>query len=390
MRTLIFIIIIALLPDLTSASGGLDEVLSEVERNNTTLAAYRKVLDANSLLNRTGNRPPDPEAEFGYLWGKPSVMGDRKDLSLVQRFDFPSAYAYRGRIADLRERQSGMEYQEKRSEVLHQARLICVEVIYRNALALEHRARTEHARRIADSYEKKFQAGEAGVLEYNKARINLLSASQALEHITIEQVTLLGELAKLNGGIPIAYSDSLFPLNPIPEDFDQWYAGMSARNPQLQWLAEQLQVARTNERLEQALALPQFQAGYASERVGTEQFSGLTVGLSIPLWEKRNTVKHARALTEATQEMQKDAGLQFYQETKLNHTRALALQQSIGRMRSGLQEYLNAPLLLKALEHGEISLTTYLQELAYYYNSRSELLQMERELQLALAALEKY
>ncbi|HRY97869.1 MAG TPA: TolC family protein [Bacteroidales bacterium] len=390
MRTLSIIIIIVLLPGIACGAGGLDEVLTQVERNNTTLAAYRKVLEAEILRNHTGNQPPDPEVEFSYLWGKPSFMGDRKDLSLVQRFDFPSAYAYRGRIADLLDRQAVMDYQEKRSEVLQQARLICVELSFRNTLVREHQTRAEHARLIAESYEKKFQAGEAGVLEYNKARISLLSATQALEHTSIERTALLGELARLNGGIPLAFSDSLFPLSPIAADFEQWYAGVSARNPKLQWMEEQLRLAAANERLEQALAFPKLQAGYARERVGVEQFSGLIVGLSIPLWEKRNTVKHARALTEASQDMQHDANLQFYQEMKLNHTRALLLQQSIGRMRSGLQEYLNEPLLLKALEQGEISLTTYLQELAYFYNSRNELLQMEKELHLVMAAMEKY
>lgn len=76
-------------------------VLQEIESNSTTLKALREQAEADKLASRTGIYLDNPEVEFNYLWGDPSVMGNRTDVSVKQSFDFPSAYAYKGKIAKL-------------------------------------------------------------------------------------------------------------------------------------------------------------------------------------------------------------------------------------------------------------------------------------------------
>ncbi|MBK6964392.1 MAG: hypothetical protein IPH20_10765 [Bacteroidales bacterium] len=45
--------------------------MSNIERNNTTLSALRKSVEAEKLGNRTGIYLQNPEAGFNYLWGVP-------------------------------------------------------------------------------------------------------------------------------------------------------------------------------------------------------------------------------------------------------------------------------------------------------------------------------
>ena len=76
-------------------------VLNEIEKNNTTLEAWRQRTDAGKLSSKTGIYLQNPEVGFNYLWGSPDEIGNRTDFSVMQSFDFPSAYRYKKNIAEL-------------------------------------------------------------------------------------------------------------------------------------------------------------------------------------------------------------------------------------------------------------------------------------------------
>ena len=117
-----------------------------------------------------------------------------------------------------------------------------------------------------------------------------------------------------------------------------------------------------------------------SEKVVGQQFQGVTIGVSIPLWENKNTVKYANAKIMAMQSMQTDAVVQFYNERKALHAKVIRLQGAIADYRSKLNAFGNTALLQKALDKGEISLGEYFFELSFYYESFDKLLQMEYDL----------
>jgi len=127
-----------------------------------------------------------------------------------------------------------------------------------------------------------------------------------------------------------------------------------------------------------------------SEKVAGEQFQGITVGVSIPLWENKNTVKYAKAKAIAMQSVEADVKLQFYNEMKALHAKVAALQNSVADYKKGLLAFSNSALLQKALDKGEISLSEYLYELSVYYDSTDKLLEMERNLNKAIAELNKF
>jgi len=47
----------------------------EVEKNNTTLLALKKRVEAETIGNKSGITISNPEAEFNYLWGSPGILG---------------------------------------------------------------------------------------------------------------------------------------------------------------------------------------------------------------------------------------------------------------------------------------------------------------------------
>ncbi len=365
-------------------------IIAEVENNNTTLAALRKKADAERIGNRTGLALKNPELEFNYLWGNPEAIGKRNDISIMQSFDFPTAYAYRNQISELRNIQVELEFESQRREILLRARQLCNSIIYHNAMQAELGRRVENARRLSDSYEAKFKAGEAGIIDVNKARVNLLNVRKDAESNVIERQTLLAELVSLNGGKPVDLTDTVYPLEALPADFEEWYAGAEQNNPLLQWLKQEVSVNRKDEQLSLAMSLPRFQAGYMSEKVVGEQYQGISFGIAIPLMENRNQVKYAKARTVAVQSAESDARLRFYNDLKALHARAVSLRKSIDDYRQNLQVYSSTSLLQKALDQGELSLAEFLYEQTFYYESFNKLTATEKELYDAVAELNRY
>jgi outer membrane protein TolC len=371
------------------SQNAIESVLNEIEKNNTTLSALQKSMEAKQLENKTNIYLQNPEVEFNYLWGN-DVIGNRKDFSATQAFDFPTTYKHKKEISNIKNEQVELEYKKQQKDLLLEARLTAYDLVFTNALLLELSKRLNHAQSIANSYKSKFDIGETNILEYNKAQLNLLNLSKEMESFNIKREALLGELTRLNGGIPIEFTASEFPTSPIPTDFEQWYTRAEQSNPLLNWLKKEIEVSEKQVGLNRALSFPKFTAGYMSENVIGQDFQGITLGLSIPLWENKNKVKYARANAAAMEKTANDQKVQFYNRLKLLHTKAIGLQNNANDYKSKLQTFDSSELLKKALDKGEITLIDYILELSIYYESVNKLLRSELEMNKTLAELNQY
>lgn len=391
MKNIIFIVfsIIVLNTALFSQSS-IDKILLEIEKNNTMLSAFQKNVEAQKIGNKTAIYLQNPEVEFNYLWGNSSVIGNRTDLNITQTFDFPTAYKYKNQISDLKNEQVELEYQKQRKSLLLQARMICIDLVYMNALKSELSQRLINAQTIAASFKTKYDLGETNILEYNKAQLNFLSTSKEMESVEIQRIALLSELASLNGGITIEFNNTDFQAITITSDFDQWYIQVEQNNPVLTWLKQEIEIRQNQESLDFAMSLPKIQAGYMSEEIVGQKFQGISIGLSIPLWENKNKVKYAKANTIAMESIASDNKLQFYNQLKTLHAKSIGLQKNVNDYRTQLLSFDNSALLQKALDQGEISLINYILELSIYYDSVNNLLELEREMNKTLAELNQY
>ncbi len=367
-----------------------DEVLLEIEKNNTTLAALRSHIEAEKIGNKTGLFLDNPELGFNYLWGNPSGMGNRTDLSITQSFDFPTVYKYQNQISDIRNEQADLEYEKNRIDLLFEARFLLYDLISLNAFKVELVKRVHNAEKIASSYGSKLEAGETNILEFNKAQLNLLNAKQGLVQMEIERSFMLSELKGLNGGKPVIFDEALYESPDLPSDFEQWYLKAEQNSIVLNQMNHEVRLSQKHQQLSKAESFPKLQAGYMSEKVTDEQFGGLTLGMSIPLWEYNNTVKLAKAELATKEAIVDDYKLQYNNRLKSLHTKAMELNKTVEDYRSDLSRYNNSSLLQKALDQGEITLIDYLMELSYYNDSVDKLLKMEKELNRSIAELYRY
>lgn len=387
MKKIFLYFIMSLIPLSIFAQRGYEEILKEISVNNTLLIALREQIEAEKIGNKTGIFLPNPEVEFNYLWGSPKEIGKRTDIHISQSFDFPTVYGHRKNIAELQNENAELIYKSRLTDILLTARQTIVEVVYYNALIKEYSIRLENSERIAETYRIRLDKGDGNIIEYNKAMLNLTAIQAETAKLKAEQVALLSELRRLNGGKEIAIIQDSYNSTMLPADFEEWYASVEAKNPILQYVKGEIGIGKERMKLNRAMSLPKFSTGYISERVVGETFQGVSLGMSIPLWENKNMRKYAQAQVKASEIELDNSKVQFYNRLKSLFQKALVLQQNALKFRQTISDNKNDVLLKKALDSGEISLLNYLQEIGFYYDAMLQVLHAERDYELALAEL---
>ena len=369
--------------------GQFDAVLREIERNSTSLAAMTRRTEAQKIGNRTGLAPENPEVELGYL---PGIHGGaRKDIGISQSFDFPTLYSRRGKLADAQNLSADWQLRSQRMELLLTAEQYCIELVYNNALAALYSRQVDNARDIAEAYNRKLSLGEATRIECNKAALNLTNLENDLKSVNLEINRLKSELKLLNGGQAVKIADTAYSsVMPLPLDFDGWVAEAEAANPDFGYLRQEVEVAKRGVGVSKAMGLPKLSVGYAGEFTPDEGYQGVKIGVSIPLWENRNRVKHARAEVAAAEQTIDDARLRYINRLTFLFEQAKELKGSVARYEEVFSRNSNDELLFKAFKGGELSLLDYLLELEYYFSSYEKLMKTRRDLRMAMAELYAY
>jgi Outer membrane protein len=369
------------------AQSSVNSVLASIEENNTTLKSLRETAEAQKLENTTGIYLSNPEVGFNYLWGSPNNIGNRSDFSVSQTFDIPTITGMKSRYANEQNNLVEWQYKADRINILLEAKQYCIELIYYNALKKELDLRLHHAETIAAGYKERMDKGDANVLEYNKVMLNLSTVQGEISRIEVERNALTEQLKRLNGGKDILLEDYQFNQVELPLNFNEWYALAEQKNPVLAYVKNEIEVSKKQVSLSKARGLPTFSTGYMSEKVVGQRYQGVSVGISIPLWENKNRVKQAKAAVRAAESREADSKQQFYSQLQIQYSRVWGLKTTADTYRKSLMTANSTDLLKKALDAGEISLLDYILEIGLYYTTVNQALEAERDYQKAFAEL---
>lgn len=365
-------------------------IIREIELNNTTLALMRSRMEVGKLANLTGISPADPQVMFNYLWGKPAVVGNKIELSVIQSFDFPTAYIYRNRIAKEQNNNLELTYQAEKLLILTEAAKSYAELSYVNKKLVEYLNRQQNAGQVLTIIQKLADLGEVNALELNKAGLNYEMRRAELEQVRSDKKLILSRLKALNGGKDVKHTGYTESVSMQPVDFEAWFSRAEMNNPVLRFAKGQVGIAQQQIKLRKAERLPGFSAGYMSENVGVETFQGIVLGVTLPLWEPKNAIKQAQKQLESYELESQDARIQFYSMFSGLYERYSDLQKRIVLFREAIENLDNNHLLLKALAAGEISVLSYIQELGYFYEIKDKLLESERDAGVYRAELQSF
>lgn len=367
-----------------SYAGDIGSIIERVVQENPTLKKYRAQTDAIKAGNHIGLTLPDPEVEFNYLWGSPNDVGQRKDISITQHFDYATLFGVKRKEAKAKDELAEIQYAQA-TLLMHQEVLKKVaEIAFYNELMREYDRRIETAEKLADRYKAKMNAGEANKIEVNKILLNLATIRSEAAETEMERTMVMKssifqnvisetqerELLDISMNEIEKYTQSCRLTSLIQMERDKADKGTIASMAEI--------------RSAKAKGLPELTAGYMAELTRQEKFRGLTFGLSIPLWSNRKNVNHAKSQLEALKAENEESMTELLSQRNA----LIAKMQQLNAFKESLSKNIsstsNESLLSKALNEGEISMLEYLSDRESYYELKLKLINVQKEYVMTL------
>ena len=372
------------------AQNDVDNVLIQVEKNSMSIQTNKKYWEARRAEFKTGLTPYDPQVEYDYLFGSPVGAGNQKDFSVTQRLDFPTVYKRKKALSGLQVTKTALEQQVYRQDILLEAKLVGLQIIYLNRKGAELNRRLINTRKLVQDYQKKLDKGDVIILDVNKARLQLLNIKNETALNENEKQVLLTKLSGSNGGIPIAINDTIYPLYPVIPDFEILDSTIEANDPIIQVYEQEKKILQQEIVVQKAMNLPKIETGYHSQGILGQSYRGFHAGITIPLWENKNKLTAVKSNLEYANSNAETHRLSHRLENKQYYDQLDVRLKMAQEYRELLSTLNNTILLKKALALGQITIIQYFYDESFYFTAYDKYLQAEWEYQQAVARLYKY
>lgn len=358
------------------AQQSVEEILLLIEQNNTTLqaAADRIELSKQEVMLETAWE--NPQIGFDYLWGKPGMIGRRKDVNINQTFDLTTLLGYRKKLAHTQQELLDLDLFEQVVQIELQALDLMAQLTYYNQVIEIYDERLSQAEKLVKAYERRLAEGDANKLELNSVRLDKAEVEADSERCRTERDLLLLELQRMCGGVEIAYDATDYLALEGKMEF-------SVRGVREARGLQQQEVAEADLQATRAQSLPSITAGYMAELTEDEKWRGVTLSVSIPLWGNRKNVRRAKLRQQSARSETSDITFQLEQATQSQRLRTERYHEIALHLKQQLDAAGSEPLLRKALLEGEISLVDYTVEVAGIFALRLKALEAERDYQQA-------
>ena len=388
-----FIVITLLASAALSVNGqnSIDAVLRSIEANNKELQANNQLTVSKKLEAKLDNNLPDPSVSYVHQYGNREGMGIQGELVASQSFDFPSVYVQKNKLAKSKAASFDRQGAEFRQQILLQAKEICLDLVLLNQQRALLDQRRQNAEQLAELYAMRLETGDANILETNKIDLELLNAKTEARMNESARIAKLQELATLNGGIAIDFTDTTYMSDGDILSFEELCAEAVTSNPQLLTLKSEQVAARRQLSVNKSKSLPSFELGYRmNTATGGERFNGFLVGISIPLFSNRNNVKQAKAQALYTDLQLESTTTTVESELHQLYNQSVALKTSMDEYNTVLKSQNSLALLNKAIQTGRISMIEYFVDVTTFYQSMQNYMQLQNEYQKVMAQLYKY
>ncbi len=375
----IWIIIFAVVSCNSLFALDVDSFLKELEYNNKELRTAKKLAEAQKASFGQDLLLSDPTVEADFMNSSGENATSKKGYGITQSFDFPTVYFKKSSLAESKREVAEAEYLKSRNEILLEAKLILMDYIIFQRKSEILNIRYANSRKIYESFKTRFENGDLGAIDYNKSKMELLTAKTLLQSNDIDLDNAKEALKSLNGGkaLPPLNTDAYqVPTLPAPADLQAEYL---KRNPDLHLALLDIEKEERNLSLKRWSSLPKFDIGYKYEDEGAETFNGISLGISIPIFESNNTIKTARAELEYKQELRESIINSTRHSLKAKTDKLHTLEQNLREYEALFDDVKTLQLLEKAFNLGELSAVEYFYELNYYYEIYDTYLVLEAE-----------
>ena len=373
-----------------NAQTGFEKVLSEIERNNKSIVSEKQYWEAQKLSYKTGLNPENPKVDYEHLPGTPEGAGTQKDFSVTQGFDFPTSYGKKRSVSNEQIAQSDLQFTVFRQQILLEAKLACIDYVYRKRLQTQFDKRLENANTLLEAITRKTDQGESNILDLNKIKLLQLEVKNQAELNATELKTLQHRLDEFNGGVAVDLSQIEYPVVTSLPPFETLDSLIESNDPIVKTVKQEREINRKQVGLTRSLTLPKFEGGYHQQSILGQKYQGFHVGMTIPLWENKNKVKTEQARLMLSEYQITEHRTKHYFENKQLYEQYLHWQKTFAEYQTILTSANNEQLLNKAFQAGELSLMEYLMEVRYFYDAVERNIEAEKELQRSIGELYRF
>jgi cobalt-zinc-cadmium efflux system outer membrane protein len=373
-----------------SQTKNVEELLNQIEQNNTALKGYQFFIESQQRENKSTNNLPDPQLSGFYLPFGDNTTDTYTEYQIAQSFEFPTVYAARGKWNDLKSEQLQTAYAKKRQEVLLNAKELLIDLRYFQKQKVIETERKTQSKQVFDQIQELFNKEQVGILDLNKAKIAWIQEQFVVEQIDSDIQILMSKLNTLNGDKPLDGLSTETIISTEVGSIENLWKEKLVNDPLLKELNVNENASLQKVTLEKNKILPNVALGYNYQGVNGNNYSGFYGGLSIPLWGSKHKVKAAEANYEYQQSNTQVATAILYSQFQETLSRHQLMLEKYNEYQSTMGNLESEQLLFKAYMLGEFSFMEYYVELQFYRNASDKMLQMEKELQLLQAQLLKH
>lgn len=381
---------VMLIADASMAQSPFDSILDSIKYNNKTIRLKAKELEERRLNLKSEMNLSNPKVDYDYLKGSPSTAGNQTDLTINQPFDFPTAYIKRKQLLEEQNTEAELALLLVKQEVLLDAKMLLLELIFRNKIQDILLARMKNAQNYLSAYELKFTSGDANILDLNKAKLEMIDVNTKVELNSSEILQLKQKLIELNGGENLNFQLFTYPERVDVPEVEALELEIESQDPIRKLLEQQRVISSKNIEFSKSMALPKIETGYHYQAILGQTFQGVHVGFTIPLWENRNKIKSMQAHLIATESKLDEHKIEHSAEIKQLHEKQRSLKSILAQYEQLLEPEEYSRLLNQAFEFGEISSINYYMEIAYNYTTVYNYLLTEMEYHQAIARLYRF
>lgn len=384
-----FLAVGALLVSLGEAKAqAIDEVLRNIERNNKELQASAKDAEAARMEVQTQNNLEDPSVEYSPFYTKGISGMSSSELVVSQSFDFPTLYAARHSSGKLQKEVVDRQYQVERRELLLSAKNLCLDLIMLNKQQAMLSLRKKNAGDLLTLFDERLKQGDAGVLDINKIKMELMNVQTEVAQNNAAHRTALQKLLAMNGNLPIEFSASEYPQAKAPAYYNELYDEMVATDATLQMADASARAAEKNVSVQRQNWLPKLEVGYRRNTSIDEKSNGFLIGGSLPLFSNRKKNKIARAQAVSARLRLDDVRLQTEADVQSRYNELRQLDEAMRAYDVALMTN-TLDLLKDAVTEGQISVIDYYTEADNVYNKLMAYYEVENRYQKLLAEIYK-
>lgn len=380
------------LSGLSVCASDFDKVLDTVVSNNLALKYTDSENEAAIASMKAENTLDAPEIGFESLWGAKGI-GDKRNFSVSQGFDWPGVYA--ARRDAIRKSRTAMQFLSESAaiETRQEVRSMLIDIIYT-------RQRISATEKICDGLEsmmsilkKAVEEGNETRLDYNKAVIEKIAAERELKSLRGEYASLLASLQILNGGKDVsALAETLgdtYPDVDLPA-LRPDVGNLRSKDPAIAAMKAQADAQKSLVTVEKRALLPGFALSYNHEWEMGDRFNGFSVSVSFPFLTGRKKVKAAELQYQAVEMQQELELIKLSANMSGDYEKALRYRELMDQYEGVMNDDSNFELLRKAFDGGQINFLTYMQELNFFLGARRDFLETQYNYYQTVARLQRY